>query len=76
MNDKEKIKRYDLLDCIELVEKCPHCGNNIRVSLTNFKTVSFKFGLAWACPGCHADFHIKKSNLRNINNAEHLYCFG
>lgn len=63
MNDKEKIKRYDLLDCIELVEKCPHCGNNIIVSLTNFKTVSFKFGLTWTCPGCHADFHIKKIEL-------------
>lgn len=63
MNDKEKIKRYDLLDCIEIVEKCPHCRNNIRVSLTSFKTVSFKFGLTWTCPGCYADFHIKKIEL-------------
>lgn len=44
-------------------EICKHCGNNIIVSLTNFKTVSFKFGLTWTCPGCHADFHIKKIEL-------------
>lgn len=25
MNDKEKINRYDMLDCIDCVEKCPHC---------------------------------------------------
>ena len=63
MNDKQKIKKYDLLDCIELVEKCPQCGNDIEVSLTNFKSVSFKYGLVWTCPNCFADFHIKKIEL-------------
>lgn len=63
MNDKEKIKRYDMLDCVDCVEKCPHCGKVIAVTLTNFKTVSFKFGLTWTCPHCYADFHIKKIEL-------------
>lgn len=43
--------------------KCPNCGNNIRVGLTNFKSVSFKYGLVWTCPNCFADFHIKKIEL-------------
>lgn len=67
MNNKEKIKRYDMLDCVDCVEKCPHCGNNIRVGLTNFKSVSFKYGLVWTCPCCSADFHIKKIELEGNN---------
>lgn len=63
MNDKEKIKRYDLLDCIELVEKCPHCSNNIKINLTKFKSVNLKFGLVYTCPCCSANFHIKKIEL-------------
>lgn len=63
MNKDKKLEKYDMLDCIELVEKCPHCGNNIIVSLTNFKAVSFKFGLTWTCPSCYTDFHIKKIEL-------------
>lgn len=35
----------------------------IAVTLTNFKTVSFKYGLTWTCPHCYADFHIKKFEL-------------
>ena len=63
MNKDEKLEKYDMLDCIELVEKCPQCGNNIQVGLTNFKSVSFKYGLVWTCPNCSADFHIKKIEL-------------
>lgn len=63
MNDKEKIKIYDLLDCIELVEKCPHCREAISVTLTRFKSVSFKYGLTWTCPKCHSCFHIKTIEL-------------
>lgn len=63
MNKKEKSDRYDVLECIKLVEKCPHCQNDIEIGLTDFKSVSFNYGLVWTCPHCSLDFHIKKIEL-------------
>lgn len=66
MNKNEKSQTYDILDCSEIVEKCPKCKKEIKVKLTNFKKVSFKYGLVWTCPHCYADFYFKKIELEDI----------
>lgn len=63
MNNKEKAEKYDILDCITLVEKCPCCGEQIEVKMTVFKCCSFKVGLCWECPKCHKDFYIENIKL-------------
>lgn len=63
MNKNEKLEKYDMLDCIEFAGKCPQCSNNIKINLTEFKSVNLKFGLVYTCPCCSADFHIKKIEL-------------
>lgn len=68
MNKQEKVKKFDLLDCIEMKEQCPHCHNHISVGLTSFKNVSFCVGLVWTCPYCFSDFYIKKIVLESREN--------
>lgn len=63
MNKQEKAEKYDMLDCVEMTEKCPVCQNEITVKLTDFKTLSFKCGLVWNCPNCHSDIYIEKIEL-------------
>lgn len=63
MNNKEKVEKFDILDCITILEKCPHCGEDIEVRMTDFAGASFKVGLFWKCPKCHKDFYIGKITL-------------
>lgn len=63
MNTREKAEKYDMLDCIEMKEVCPHCKKEVTVKLTSFKTLSFSVGMVWTCPYCYADFYIKNIEL-------------
>ena len=59
MNNKEKIKKYDLMECISIMETCPQCGKEFEVALTGFKAAGFKHGLIYRCPHCFAELYIR-----------------
>lgn len=63
MTKDEKAKKYDILDCVTMSKKCPKCQKDIKVSLTQFKNVSFSVGLVWKCPYCGSDLYIKNIEL-------------
>lgn len=66
MINRDKLKKYDLLECVTINQKCPKCGKKLEISLTGFKSAGFKYGLIYQCPNCYADFYISDVKLEEI----------
>ena len=68
MNQRERADRYNILDCMYFNNKCPACGNELKISLGMFTKLNLCKGLVYECPHCKTELLLKDVVFEEYSN--------